>query len=430
MSVAVDNVGNTLVTGTFFGTVDFGCGPLTVHTTYSWQDPINYSNIFLAKYSPLGVCIWSKSFGNPSAVNVSNVAVDVNGDVIVTGAYGGPTDFGNGTLSPYWAYNDIFVAKYSGADGRYLWAKQFGSSISDDYGYGVAVDKSGNVYVTGYFKGTVSFGGVTPLTSTPGNMSVFVAKYSSSGAHLWSKSFNNSYYAYGWKIAVDHTVNENIVLTGQFSGTIDFGGGPLTSPGTPLSTFVVKLSPSGGYIWAKSFGNSTSDTFGNSIAADSIGDVYVTGQFQNTLDLGGGHVVSSIGAGDIFLFKYLGTNGTCLWSKSFGGSTNDAGQGVAIDANDSDSVIATGYFNGTVDFGGGPLTSSADDIFVAKYSSSGAHRWSKRFGYALGQYGNAVATNGIGDLAVTGYFTGAVDFGGGPFTSNGSFDIFVGNLIP
>ncbi|MBI4705509.1 MAG: hypothetical protein HY744_30820 [Deltaproteobacteria bacterium] len=119
--------------------------------------------------------------------------------------------------------------------------------------------------------------------------------------------------------------------------------------------------------------------------------------------------------------------GAQLWSKAFGGAS--IGYSVAVDG--SGSALVTGSFDGTVDFGGGPLTSAGGyDIFVAKLDNAGGHLWSKSFGDASGQGGWAIAADGSGNVLVTGGFAGAVDFGGGPLTSAGGGDIFVAKLDP
>ena len=118
------------------------------------------------------------------------------------------------------------------------------------------------------------------------------------------------------------------------------------------------------------------------------------------------------------------STGKHLWSKGFGDGSHQAAEAVAVDA--SGNVIVTGNFEGTVDFGGGALTSTGSrDIFVAKFGSDGAHLWSKSFGAGDDQITQAVTVDASGNVIVTGWFYGTVDFGGGALTSAGSFDIFV-----
>ena len=116
--------------------------------------------------------------------------------------------------------------------------------------------------------------------------------------------------------------------------------------------------------------------------------------------------------------------GKHLWSKCFGDGSDQYAIAVAVDA--SRNLIVAGYFEGTLDFGGGVLTSAgANDIFVAKFGSDGAHLWSKRFGDGSDQAASAVAVDASGNVIVTGVFRGTVDFGGGGLTSAGVEDIFV-----
>ncbi len=131
---------------------------------------------------------------------------------------------------------------------------------------------------------------------------------------------------------------------------------------------------------------------------------------------------------DIFVAKYSGTNGAHQWAKRFGGSSDDVVNKIAVDVNGD--VVMTGYFQKTVDFGGGPLSSMGlFDVFVAKYAgTNGAHKWSKRFGSTSNDAGYGISTDSSGNVIATGYFMGSVDFGGGTLTSAGTLDVFVVKL--
>jgi hypothetical protein len=208
------------------------------------------------------------------------------------------------------------------------------------------------------------------------------------------------------------------LVTGYFTGTVDFGGGPLTSAGG-YDIYVAKLSGvDGAHLWSRRFG-STSHDVGYGIAADASGNVLVSGYIQGTVDFGGGPLTSA-GGYDIFVVKLSGANGAHLWSQRFGDTDHDLGYDVAADR--SGNALLAGNFSGTVDFGGGPLTSAGSrDIFVAKFSGAdGSHLWSKRFGATDYDVPYAVTADGSGNVIVTGSFYGTVDFGGGPLTSAGS----------
>ena len=197
---------------------------------------------------------------------------------------------------------DIFLVKLSGANGAHLWSKRFGSTGDDD-GYSIAVDSSNNVILTGDFSGTVNFGGGS-FTSA-GSSEVFLAKYSGvDGSHLWSKAFSCSGGSSGLGVAVDKSTN-NIVITGSAQGTTDFCGGPVSIPSQ--SIFIAKYSSIGSYLWAKKFTAVTFNATGEGVAIDGGGNALVTGEFQGTVDFGGGPQMSANGASyiyDIFLVKF------------------------------------------------------------------------------------------------------------------------------
>ncbi|MBI4702896.1 MAG: SBBP repeat-containing protein [Deltaproteobacteria bacterium] len=324
----------------------------------------------------------------------------------MTGYFDGTVDFGGGPLAST-GFADVFVAKLD-SSGNHVWSRRFGNASKSQYGDAIAADGSGNVLVTGHFWGTVDFGG-GPLTSA-GELDTFVAKLDSSGGHLWSKRFGDATYQYGGAVAADGS--GNALVTGNFSGTVDFGGGPLTSDDVTTDIFVAKLDSSGGHIWSKSFGDVNSQA-AVAIATDAWGNALVTGTFNGTVDFGGGPLTCAWGGLDVFVAK-LDSSGGHIWSKHFGDVSDQYGVDVATDG--SGNALVLGEFRGTVDFGGEPLTSAGDfDIFLAKLDSSGGHIWSKRFGTGSAERAWGIAADTSGNAFVMGsLWGGAVDFGGGP----------------
>lgn len=363
--------------------------------------------------------VWSQRFGDTSGDLATGIVVDWVGNILITGSFESTLDLGGGPLVSAGDW-DIFVAKYD-ASGTHLWSKRFGGTARN-LSWDMVVDGAGNIVVTGTFQGTVDFGG-GPLTSA-GEFDIFVAKFDASGTHLWSKRFGDTGGDYGNGVAVDGA--GNVLVTGSFRGTVDFGGGSLTS-GANADIFVAKYDASGAHLWSNRFGYAGSTLYGSdsgeSIAVDGSGNVVVTGYFSDTIDFGGGPLVSA-GSADIFVAKF-DPNGVHVWSRRSGSASPlDAGHDVTVDG--SGNVLVTGDFEGTVDFGGGPVTSAGDwDIFVAKYDANGTHLWSKRFGDPDFDRGKHIAVDGAGNVAVTGMFKGVVDFGGGPINEAGGEDIFV-----
>lgn len=292
------------------------------------------------------------------------------------------------------------------SDGDPLWRERFGVE-GDQLGSSVTVASDGTSFLTGS----------GPLTT--GGSILFVAKFDFDGSMLWSHS-----YGVGTGRSVSATPDGGVLVTGNFEGTVNFGGGPITAAGE-TDIFVLRLGPEGSYVWSRRFGGPLADR-GVSVAVASDGGALVTGWFQGTVDFGGG-AVTSAGAHDVFALK-LATNGNPVWSKCFGASDTDDGNGIAGTL--GGGAVVTGQFFGSVDFGGGPLTSAgAEDIFVVQLGPNGTHIWSRRFGDPTDQVSFAAATSPDGGVLVTGYMTGTVDFGGGPSTSQG-YDIFVLKLGP
>jgi hypothetical protein len=243
------------------------------------------------------------------------------------------------------------------------------------------------------------------------------------GTHLWSKRFGDTDDQYGLSVTTDSA--GNVLLTGYFRGTVDFGGGALTSAGG-YDLFVAKLDPAGAHLWSKRSGDANSQV-AFSITTDSVGNVLLTGTFGGTIDFGGG-ALTSAGGDDLFVAK-LDAAGKQLWSKRFGDANEQYGYSITTDS--AGNVLLTGYFGGTIDFEGGALTSAGgNDLFVAKFDAAGAHLWSKHFGDAEDQYGLSITTDSAGNVLLTGRFFGTVDFGGGALTSAGGGDLFVAKLAP
>ena len=405
----VDGAGNVLVTGRFQGTVDFGGGPLVAG---------GLGDVFVAKYDPTGAHLWSQSFGDTLAAIGRRIAADGTGNVFVTGLFEGTIDFGGGPLVSA-GMPDIFVVKFNAA-GAHIWSKRFGYTQFDT-GWGIGVDAAGNVFVSGAFRERVDFGG--GLLSSAGSGDIFVAKYTPAGAHIWSQRFGDTGSDASFGLGVDGA--GNVIVTGSYAGTIDFGGGPLVSAGSQ-DMFLATYDPTGTHVWSQRFGGGGYDE-GWKVAVDWTNRLVVTGFFEGSVDFGGGALVSA-GGTDILVAKY-NASGTHVWSRSYGDTGNDEGISVAVDG--AGSAFVTGGFRGTVDFGGGPLTSAGLlDIFLVKYDALGAHLWSRHFGDTEGDEGFGVAVDGGGAVVMTGFFRRTVDFGGGPLTSPGNNEAFIAKYGP
>ena len=433
-SVAVDSSGNIYTTGIFSGTVDFdpGAGTANLTSAGSWE-------VFVSKLNSAGELVWVKKFGSTAADQGTSVAVDSLGNVYTTGSFSGTVDFdpGAGTSNLFSGNDAVFVLKLNSA-GEFVWAKQFNESwTSVAYGYSIAVDSLGNVYTTGFFRGTVDFdpgAGASNLTSagSTGNVDAFVSKLDSTGAFVWVKQFTGTGNKdeLGYSIAVDSS--GNVYTTGSFSGTTDFDPDPAGGAVANLTSavgadvFVSKLNSTGAFVWVKQFGGTSSEQ-GRSIAVDSSGNVYTTGFFQGTADFdpdpAGGAVANLTSAGvlEVFVSK-LNSTGAFVWAKRLGGTGNDEGKSVTVDA--SGNVYTAGRFADTADFDPGAGTSNLTsaggfDVFVSKLDATGAFVWAKQFG-GTGDFdeGHSIAVDSSGNVYTTGTFRGTADFDPGAGTAN------------
>jgi hypothetical protein len=377
-----------------------------------------------------GLHIWSTHFEGTHSANDSaspvGVVVDSSGASVALGYLKGRADFGGGFLTSAGA-GDIYLVKRA-SDGSYVWSQRFGST-EDDRPKGIAIDAGGNILITGYFRGTMSFGGAA-LTAAPGTANGFLAKYSPSGAHLWSKRLAaGSNTDAGNAVAVDG--GGNVFVGAGLFGTSDFGGGQLGTAGGE-DIVLAKYSSAGSHLWSKRIGGSSSDIVASVAVDTTTGEVVATGNFTGTVNFGGG-AATSAGGNDAFVARYS-SSGVHAWSRRWGSAADDKGAGVAVDR--LGNVAVTGAFTNNVDFGGGPITNlggtSSADIFLVKLSPAGLYLWSKGFGNALssGQAANGVAFDGAGNVLLTGSIVAltspyTIDFGGGPLTGDGWFNVFL-----
>ena len=362
---------------------------------------------------------WAKRWGGASADNGWAITTDGSGNVLVGGSFTGTVGFGGGALSSG-GMDDAFVAKYL-SDGTPVWSRRMGGTGNDGV-RGIAVDRSGNVFVTGYFQNAVDFGG--GALSSAGLNDIFVAKYSATNGFLWAKRFGSTGDDEGFGVAVDG--NGDVLVTGVYTTSVNFGGSTLSSFGGGRGAFIVKLGGSDGHhIWSQRL-LSLSESFGFGVAVDSAGNAYDVGSFIGDVMFKGIRYTNA-GDQDVFLAKYAAADGAETWIDHFGGPNTDMGTGVAVDA--GNNLVVTGQFNGSVDFGGGTYTSVNNDVFVAKYAgSSGAYIWSKHVTGPGWENATGVAVDSTGNIAVTGNFDNAIDFGGGALSTAGSGDIFVAKL--
>ncbi len=305
-SITVDNNGNVFVMGNFWETANFNT-PLE----YGSNDLISAGSqdIFIAKYNTTGDLAWVKRAGGIGSDATSCIKVDAGGNVYMTGGFNETIDFntpsasGSNELVSDGNY-DIFIVKLDN-DGTIQWLKRAGGT-SLDIGAGIAIDNSGNIYVTGTFSETINFNNPSASGSneleSAGGYDIFIAKYNSSGNALWLKRVGGTENDYGTDITID--ILGNPYILGNFVGTINFntpsasGSNELVSAGGQ-DIFIAKYNPSGEVLWLKEAGGEGVD-LATAMAIGATGTIHVTGYFEGTAQFGSSSLTSTGGL-DYFL---------------------------------------------------------------------------------------------------------------------------------
>jgi len=311
LGTSIDAVGNIVITGAFNGSVDFDPGPGTYQLTAPGVSTPFFprTNAFVCKLNPAGNFMWAVSMGGTDSDRGFRVSTDAAGDIYVTGDFRASADFDPGPGTSILTSNgdsDFFIVKLHG-DGTLYWAKSVGGT-STDYAYTPKTDAAGNIYVTGFFRGTTDFDpgpGTFMMTATGGD-AIFVLKLDASGNLGWAKSISGpSYNNWGYDLELDAA--GNVYVSGFFLGPADFDPGPgvFILAATIIDAFLLRLDKDGNFNWAKSFGAGQQDQ-ALSLFLDPYGSVYACGHFSGTTDFDFGAAIYNLAAADlsdVFILK-------------------------------------------------------------------------------------------------------------------------------
>jgi hypothetical protein len=417
-AIAVDSSGNAYVTGE------------TSSTDFPTVNPIQASNkatpasgnptVFVTKFNSTGwALVYSTYLGGSSTDEGRGVAVDSSGNAYVTGT-ADSTDFP--TVNALQATNhgggDAFVAKLNATGSALVYSTYLGGT-GEDSGLGIAVDSSGNAYVTGA-TGSTDFPTANPLQATfRGAIDAFVAKLNVAGSALvYSTFLGGTESDNAWGIAVDSS--GNAYVTG-FTDSEDFPtANPLqatcdacNSALTIGDAFVAKLNAAGSALVYSTYLGGQGYDSGNGIAVDSSGNAYVTGTtFSIDFPTASPLQATKLGPGDAFVAKLNAAGSALVYSTYLGGSGNDYGYGIAVDS--SGNAYVTGSTSSTnfptaypvqSEYGGDPA-----DAFVAQLNAAGsALVYSTYLGGQGDDSGNGIAVDSSGNAYVAG-MTSSTDF--------------------
>lgn len=396
---------------------------------------------------------WAKSMGDTSDDVGNFIIADAAGNSYTTGSFQGTVDFdpGAGTFNlTAVGESDVFILKLDAA-GNFVWAKQIGGA-GNDVGANMALDAAGNIYVAGSFFAMVDFdpGPGTTYLSTSGGYGKFILKLDAGGNYVWAKTIEM--YIGDGTLAVD--ASANVYLAGNFMRTVDFDPGPATFNLTAIGSssdieagYVLKLDPSGNFLWVRKIDTDTiySSSFGSpirSITLDRSGNPCLVGHFDQRTVFGTDtlHPVVS-GALDGFISK-LDSNGNFTWIKQIDGRIVDP---MHIVLDQSSNIYTLGYFTGIMSFntdtGMVSVYSTRETMpFIAKFDTGGNFIWEKNIGDITARtifnkvyvFGKSIQVDHSGNVYAVGYFDTTADFDPGPAVFNlipvGGTDVFISKL--
>ena len=358
-SITTTALGDILITGAFYETIDFDPGPATLNITSA-----GYDDIFIQKIDSDGNLLWVKTTGGSGEDQGYGIKEGADGYIYVCGRFDGTTDLDPGASVASFISNgnfDAFVLKLD-ASGNYIWAKTFGGVLGES-ALAIDVNSGGDIGISGGFYSTVDFDSgpeVYELTSN-GSRDIFVLSLNMDGEFQWVNSIGDINNDEGVGVAIDEI--GNIIATGDFQGTVDFDPSSVLAEFTAsgiLDIFLVKYNADGELVWANTFGGSSIDR-GNKLVLDEERNIYLTGSFALLVDFDPGPEVAefvSVGGYDVFVLK-LDEGGNYLWAKTFGGDFYDEGTNICLGP--GGSVFTTGSFDDDADFDPG----SGMDIFSA-----------------------------------------------------------------
>jgi hypothetical protein len=361
---------------------------------------------------------WAYSIGGVGSSAATDMVLDDEGNIFLTGNYQNSADFDPDNdvhILSSAGDDDIFITKTS-PSGDVYWSKRIGGH-GKDHANSIAMDRGGNVIVTGSFHETADFDpgpNIFPLSAGVDG-DAFITKLDENGDFLWAIPISGDGFNEIRSVQTDAT--NTIFVTGFFDETVDFdptvGVSLQTSRGLE-DIFLAKYTPEGQLIWVNSFGGPGSDA-GRGVAVTLTGQVWVSGHFSDVVDFNPNTddaTLTAQGLDDIFVATYSGQGGY-IRSLRIGGNENDEVNGMHMDA--TGNILLTGMFKGNVDFNPSSFTyflgsHGEDDGFVIKLSPSGTFTWARSFGGDDNDKGIEISSDYHGNVLVTGYFTGNADF--------------------
>jgi hypothetical protein len=339
-----------------------------------------------------------------------SITTDASNNILIRGKYSSSADFGDTTISGFNEENE-YLAKYDNK-GKLIWVRNIQAIASWEKDKSIVTDAQNNIYLVGYFDKETDF---DDIKLTPeGEYDVCLAKLNPDGKYLWVIDAGGKLAERGYGIAV---FKDKVFITGYFSDTAYFGTEKLLSRGGK-DIFLACYDTSGKYKWVIQAGGANDD-----IAACLYADkdyIYATGNISGNVSFGGTNLYS-VGSTDIFVAKY-DLNGNLKWALNAGGTGDVEGKSISSDNGD---VYLTGTFSGMATFNSESITAQGQsDVYLAKYSETGAFQWLINAGGSAADEGNSIVSRN-NKLYITGTFGNTISFTDTSLSTEGTKDIFI-----
>jgi hypothetical protein len=448
--IAIDNNNNVYATGYYNSSVH-----TNIYDTYDINNPISIpatsgEAIFTVKYDTNGKVKWATTIdGTGTDEEGRGIVMDADGNTYVTGWYSstnvitvsdaGSTSSTSNVILPAASSISTFLVKYD-TNGVSQWATRIDGSGTDQ-GYGISLDSSSNIYITGYYNSTTTTilydadGGnenniVLPISTETDS---FIAKYNNNGIAQWATIIQGTSTDSGYGIAIDN--DDNLYITGKYVNTsidllIDDINNPISIPATTSDAiFAVKYGTDGLVKWATTIDGTGTDEEGRGVVMDADGNTYITGWYSSTSEVTVSDAGSTSSTSNVilpisssisaFLVKY-DTNGVSQWATYIDGTGTDVGLGISLD--NSSNVYITGNYNSTTttilyDADGGTTSnivlpiSTGTDSFIAKYNSDGITQWATLIQGTITESGRGIVIDNNNNVYAAGHYksTGSIN---------------------
>jgi len=392
-----DSNGALVMTGFFNGVFNTGVSTLSSSGN---------TDIFVMKTNDAGDPIWAVKAGGPGVDRANAIAKDNAGNTYITGYFQGTATFGSiNVVGSGW---EGYAAKID-QNGNFIWVTTFGGAFGD-IGHGIAVDNSGNVIITGEYKGTATFG-PDVLTSMNNSVSglptydVFITKLNNAGNFVWTRDGNANQDDRGLEVTTDAT--GNVYVVGQFSENITFQS--LHSSTLLNAGFIVSFNAAGNELWFDKM-------WGGQVLITDIkwggNNIYITGDYQNTLLVEDINGIQSFNAQDqynIFTARFNESGDLGWLSTNY--SVNEL-HSTQLTLDPSNNAYITGDFNCTYTemnafYGASTFLSVGyEDVHCMKFNTAGVFQWARQMASNQADYCEAITVKTVDKPVLAGYYEG------------------------